>query len=147
MTLLLEPIGSHQQQKVNANNDGSRRTTFVERQFERIGYALAKWPWLFIVATFAIGSLSFGMKYIHLEDRIKDGYTPVDADSYKEELIYAAFFTTDDNDPATSSTTTKPPPADGSRNGNSKSAAPITVLVIPMAIGNLSMISPPILQV
>ncbi|KAK6753430.1 hypothetical protein RB195_012801 [Necator americanus] len=59
--------------------------------FYLLGRAVGEYPRSFLLLSMLMSLTSMGMKYLLLRDNIREGYTPVNAESYYESLVMREF--------------------------------------------------------
>jgi len=69
-----------------------RRYLSFRGVFHLLGRSVAMCPQAYLVVSFLIASLSYGMRYMVLKDQIRDGYTPTNAPSRFETDVMREFW-------------------------------------------------------
>ncbi|MCP9259988.1 Patched domain-containing protein 3 [Dirofilaria immitis] len=70
----------------------------LRRLFRLIGYSIGSYPFAYVIAAIILSIMSFGIYYLKLEDRVRDGYTPSTSPS-KHEANLLRQFTNSSGDP------------------------------------------------
>ncbi|VDO50649.1 unnamed protein product, partial [Onchocerca flexuosa] len=63
----------------------------LRRIFRLIGYSIGSYPLAYVIAAVIMSIMSFGIYYLKLEDRVRDGYTPTTAPSRHEADLLRQF--------------------------------------------------------
>uniref|UniRef100_F1KY89 Niemann-Pick C1 protein n=1 Tax=Ascaris suum TaxID=6253 RepID=F1KY89_ASCSU len=63
----------------------------LQRTFGALGVFIASFPYLFILATLCISTISYGVIYVRFAQRLQDGFTSTNAPSRYEEEISVQF--------------------------------------------------------
>uniref|UniRef100_A0A8R1XT12 SSD domain-containing protein n=2 Tax=Onchocerca TaxID=6281 RepID=A0A8R1XT12_ONCVO len=63
----------------------------LRRIFRLIGYSIGSYPFAYVIAAIIMSIMSFGIYYLKLEDRVRDGYTPTTAPSRHEADLLRQF--------------------------------------------------------
>uniref|UniRef100_A0A915PGG3 SSD domain-containing protein n=1 Tax=Setaria digitata TaxID=48799 RepID=A0A915PGG3_9BILA len=81
---------------VNNNAKASKLLAFCQqmtlrRVFRLIGFSIGSYPLAYVIAAIIMSVMSFGIYYLKLEDRVRDGYTPTTSPSRREANLLREF--------------------------------------------------------
>ncbi|EJW80140.1 hypothetical protein WUBG_08951 [Wuchereria bancrofti] len=63
----------------------------LRRVFRLIGFSIGSYPLAYVIAAIIMSVMSFGIYYLKLEDRVRDGYTPTTSPSRREANLLREF--------------------------------------------------------
>ncbi|VDK70846.1 unnamed protein product [Litomosoides sigmodontis] len=63
----------------------------LRRVFRLIGFSIGSYPLAYVIAAIIMSVMSFGIYYLKLEDRVRDGYTPTTSPSRQEANLLREF--------------------------------------------------------
>lgn len=63
----------------------------LKRLFRLIGFSIATYPLAYFIAAAIMTSLSGGIYFLKMEDRVRDGYTPTTSSSRYETDVLREF--------------------------------------------------------
>ncbi|VBB26027.1 unnamed protein product [Acanthocheilonema viteae] len=63
----------------------------LRRVFRLIGFSIGSYPLAYVIAAVIMSVMSFGIYYLKLEDRVRDGYTPTTSPSRQEANLLREF--------------------------------------------------------
>lgn len=63
----------------------------LRRVFRLIGFSIGTYPLAYVIAAVIMSAMSFGIYYLKLEDRVRDGYTPTTSPSRRETNLLREF--------------------------------------------------------
>ncbi|EFO14372.1 hypothetical protein LOAG_14149 [Loa loa] len=63
----------------------------LRRVFRLIGFSIGSYPLAYVIAAIIMSIMSFGIYYLKLEDRVRDGYTPTTSPSRREANLLREF--------------------------------------------------------
>ncbi|CAG9541022.1 unnamed protein product [Cercopithifilaria johnstoni] len=63
----------------------------LRRVFRLVGFSIGSYPLAYVIAAIIMSVMSFGIYYLKLEDRVRDGYTPTTSPSRREANLLREF--------------------------------------------------------